>query len=372
MIPKAANPGSLAECRNISCTSVFSKVLENQLLAKLRAELDPDSEQYGGVKECGAENMLVNLWEEVLSSMEGGRCAGVLLGVDFEKAFNRMDHNVCLRQLKRLGALDGSISLVRAFLKHREMTITIDGHTPTPITIWRGNPQGSVLGCLLYCVTTQHIMHDLDPVPRSSNDVQETGVPLPRIGAGQDVNYFPQDDSRDDGIEFWDHEGDGGVPRTSGKVEVHRARDTVDGIPRLISFKYIDDTTIFAPANLDEAAMHLTTGRTVQRFEGLCLGPVLECLSKRSDDIGMKINTKKTQLLGISPPNGCNTTAVMKVGESLIESCPMMKLLGFHFGESPGIEVHVVQLRHKFRRKIWIIYHLREAGLNCRPKEDEL
>ena len=255
------------------------------------------------------------------------------------------------------------------------MTITIEGHTPTPITIRRGSPQGSVLGCLLYCVTTQHLTRDLDPerrpgeacggLPRSSNSVgvREVGVSLPRIGAGRGVNYFPQDDSSDDGIEFWDCNDDGEAPRASNKAEDHRVRGAFDGVPQMISFKYIDDTTIFAPANLDEATMHLTTDRTVQKFEGLCLGPVLECLSKRSEVIGMKINTKKTQLLVIIPPNGCNTTAVITVGESSIEACPTMKLLGFHFGESPGMEAHVVQLSHKFRRKIWMIFHLREAGL---------
>ena len=320
VIPKFANPGSLGECRNISCTSVFSKVLENQLLAKLRAELDPDNEQYGGIKGCGAEHLLIDLWEEVLSSMEGGKCAGVLLGVDFEKAFNQMDH-VCLRQLKRLG-------------------------------------------CLLYCVTTQHLTHNIDPVPprdgmvgvqvRGEANDPETGMALPRIGAGVKVSYFPQDDEDDDEIEFWVDDN---------WEEESPAGCVLDGVPQLVSFKYIDDTTNFLPAKLDEASLHLSRGKTVQRFENLCLGPVMEGLSGRSDEIGMKINTSKTQLMVISPPNGCNSSAIIKVRGAVVESATAMKLIGFHFGESPGAEAHAVQLRNKFRRKIWIIYHLREAGL---------
>ena len=320
VIPKVANPGSLGECRNISCTSVFSKVLENQLLAKLRAELDPDNEQYGGIKGCGAEHLLIDLWEEVLSSMEVGKCAGVLLGVDFEKAFNQMDH-VCLRQLKRLG-------------------------------------------CLLYCVTTQHLTHNINPVPprdgmvgvqvRGEADDPETGMALPRIGAGVKVSYFPQDDEDDDEIEFWVDDN---------WEEESPAGCVLDGVPQLVSFKYIDDTTNFLPAKLDEASLHLSRGKTVQRFENLCLGPVMEGLSGRSDEIGMKINTSKTQLMVISPPNGCNSSAIIKVRGAVVESATAMKLIGFHFGESPGAEAHVVQLRNKFRRKMGIIYHLREAGL---------
>lgn len=154
MIPKNPNPADLSECHNISCTSIFSKVLEGQVLGQLRGELCPDPDQYGGVPKCGIEHMLVDLWEKIMATFEGGDKA-VLLGVDYEKAFNRMDHNVCLKQLERLGASDGSRSLVRAFLEGRRMTIRIDEHRPDPRLITRGSPQGSVLGCLLYCITTQ-------------------------------------------------------------------------------------------------------------------------------------------------------------------------------------------------------------------------
>ena len=161
IIPKNPNPADLSECRNISCTSLFSKVLENQLLQQLRNELSSDGEIYGGIKKCGAEHRLIDLWEEVLAAMEGGKSAGVLLGIDFEKAFNRMDHGVCLEQLSMLGASRGSVSLVAAFLEERTMTITIDGMRGDPVGISRGSPQGSVLGCLLYCVTTQTLNLDL-------------------------------------------------------------------------------------------------------------------------------------------------------------------------------------------------------------------
>ena len=123
-------------------------------MGQLRGELCPDPDQYGGVPKCGIEHMLVDLWEKIMATFEGGDKA-VLLGVDYEKAFNRMDHNVCLKQLERLGASDGSRSLVRAFLEGRRMTIRIDEHRPDPRLITRGSPQGSVLGCLLYCITTQ-------------------------------------------------------------------------------------------------------------------------------------------------------------------------------------------------------------------------
>ena len=158
IIPKNPNPASLAECRNISCTSSFSKLLENRLLLKLREELVPDPGQYGGLPKCGVEHLLIDLWEDILSSMEGGQTAVVLLGIDYEKAFNRMDHGVYLEQIKKLGASPESLSLVKSLLQERKMTVKIGDYAPDAVAISKGSPQGSVLGCLLYCITTQSLL----------------------------------------------------------------------------------------------------------------------------------------------------------------------------------------------------------------------
>lgn len=99
VIPKNPSPADLSECRNI---------LEGEVLAKLRQELRPDPHQYGGVPKCGVEHLLVDLWENILTAMDGGTRAAVLLEVEYKKAFNRMEHSVCLMKLTSLGASAGS------------------------------------------------------------------------------------------------------------------------------------------------------------------------------------------------------------------------------------------------------------------------
>ena len=367
IIPKNPNPADLSECRNISCTSVFSKVLENQLLQRLREELAPDPEQYGGVKKCGAEHLLIDLWEEILSAMEGGKSAGVLLGIDFEKAFNRMDHGVCIRELKRLGASDGSVSLVHVFLEDRNLTITVDGCSADPVAISRGSPQGSVLGCLLYCITTQHLTHNLaamttdtegpEPIALSADDDigEESGdvTGLPVIPhEGQRPRYSPMGDSpEEDADSVSAAEGEG---------------DDFASMLRLLSFKYIDNTTVFIPAWMDRVVRHCTAAKTLESLVGLPLGPVMDELSNRSTAFGMKINAKKTQLLVVSPPNECITSAAFQTGNEAIKSCDRMKLVGFHFHSKPDAGAHVAELRVKFRKKIWMLYHLREFGVRGR------
>ena len=311
IIPKVPNPGSLSECRNISCTSAFSKVLEGVVLLKLRSELSQDRGQYGGTPKCGAEHMLVDMWERIMEALEGGKNAAILLGVDYEKAFNRMEHSVCLDRLRRLGASEGSIALVRAFLQDRRMTISIEGHGAPPVKIDRGSPQGSVLGCALYCVTTQLLTKDL----RNSH------LPV--------------------------------------------AHETVHGqaTNSATSFLYVDDTTLFDAVPMSQSVKHFTTSRTVEVFQQPQIVGDFDELSSRAADIGMAINGKKTQLLVISPPNGCTTsaTAATRNGDT-ISSVDTMKLVGFTFGSSPCAGAHVAAIGDKYGMKKWMLYHLRDSG----------
>ena len=199
IIPKSSRPSSLAECRNISCTSLLSKVLENVLLERLLTELDPDLRQFGGVKKCGAEHLLIELWDRVLEALDGGDKAACLLGVDFEKAFNRMDHGACLRNLKALGASDPSIALVGAFLSQRIMTIKLCNQQCGTREILKCSPQGSVLGCLLYCAATQLLVQDLGTGGTRRPDVRivpearaaEELVPPPRHERGGPSQILP-------------------------------------------------------------------------------------------------------------------------------------------------------------------------------------
>ena len=279
------------------------------MLEKLRGELIPDPSQYGGRPKCGAEHMLVDMWEKIMGSLEGGKSAAVLLGVDYEKAFNRMEHDVCLEQLRLLGASEGSMAMVRAFLENRTMTITMGSHKARPIKITRGSPQGSVLGCLLYCITTQLLTKKLRDEQR---------------GAG------------------------GGAPLAGDGAE---------------AFLYVDDTTLVDTVPLDSATRHFTEATTVEEILQPAIAGDFDVLEERATNIGMAINGKKTQLLVVSPPNGCRTVATLatRSGDT-VTSVESMKLVGFTFGDSPGVGAHVQAITEKYKRKKWMLYHLRDAG----------
>ena len=281
-----------------------------------------------------------------------------------------MDHGHCLRQLMRLGASVGSLRMVAAFLTGRMMTISINGINGGEKSIVRGSPQGSVLGCLLYCVTTQALTDGLgepngagaviatpEPVDVEFGD-EASGFPM-RQDQAATFRFFPdaESDSEDD-INFWDTSSQStGAFNASGPSDV--------GGEDKAEFKYIDDTTLFEAVDMATAIRHITAARTSEVLPAPFLENGLAEIARRALEIGMKVNVKKTQLLCISPSNGCLTSAAIQPtddGEP-ITSNETMKLVGFTFGDVPGVGAHVDAIREEYRRKIWMLFHLREAGI---------
>ena len=93
IIPKCLDPEDFGSCWNISCTNLFSKVLESCMLERSWAQVEPNmrKNQYGGQRGCGTEHFLSHLWTNVLENLKDSRgCCG-LISLDFSKAFNRLD-----------------------------------------------------------------------------------------------------------------------------------------------------------------------------------------------------------------------------------------------------------------------------------------
>ena len=132
VIPKNNCPQHLSELRNLSCTPLYSKLLESFVLEELKRTTSLSESQYGGVKGCGVDHFLVDTWNTVLSHLEDNRAAVNLVSIDFEKAFNRMDHSTCIEELRKAGASRGALGMVKAFLHQRTMMVKIGDEFSTP------------------------------------------------------------------------------------------------------------------------------------------------------------------------------------------------------------------------------------------------
>ena len=126
IIPKCSRPTDLSQLRNLSCTPLFSKVMESFILEKLKEEVTLDLSQFGGIKGSSVDHFLIETWDKILRSLEDGRAAATLASIDFQKAFNRMSHQECLKAAEKMGASVPVRGMVKAFLTGRNMRVKIN------------------------------------------------------------------------------------------------------------------------------------------------------------------------------------------------------------------------------------------------------
>ena len=127
IIPKCNNPTQFGDLRNLSCTPLFSKILESFVFEKLKKEISIDTAQFGSTKGLSTEHYLINTWNHALEALEDTNSACNLISIDFSKAFNSLEHAKCLEIFKRQGASLQSCQMLYAFLEKRQMRVKIDG-----------------------------------------------------------------------------------------------------------------------------------------------------------------------------------------------------------------------------------------------------
>ena len=88
------------------------------------------------------KNYIINAWNR------GNQVDAIY--TDFSKAFDRVDHTLLLRKLKRLGIADPLLSWIRSYLTGRTQYVRINNNVSHSIRVTSGVPQGSHLGPLLF------------------------------------------------------------------------------------------------------------------------------------------------------------------------------------------------------------------------------
>ena len=161
-IPKVTSPSSFNELRNISCTTVFSKVLEHFILTRAKNEVMPGPNQFGGLAGSSTNHYLASVWNDIMEAIETGDQEAVnLISVDFAKAFNKLDHTACIKAFKNKGATNKTVNMIAAFLMNRSMCIRVGEEKSTLREIKGGSPQGTLLGNFLFIITTDDLEKEI-------------------------------------------------------------------------------------------------------------------------------------------------------------------------------------------------------------------
>ena len=143
--------------------------------------------------------------------------------------------------------------------------------------------------------------------------------------------------------------------------DVPRPRGWTDS--ELCCYKYVDDfigvEKLFTGAGLHTFSQNKTKiAVRAKRSENF-----YNVVTTNANQIGMRVNLKKTQMLTISAALHSDVESYVKIDQTIIHSQNTLKILGFQFGSRPDIGVQVETMSRKFRRRVWILRHLKKASI---------
>ena len=112
-----------------------------------------DWKQYGGVKGSSVNHYLVDFISFILYKQDLKEPRAVLAAmVDYEKAFNRQNHNILITKLNDMGVPGWLLKVVVGFLEDRELIVTYKGEQSERKKMPGGGPQGTILGMFLFLI----------------------------------------------------------------------------------------------------------------------------------------------------------------------------------------------------------------------------
>ena len=157
-------------------------------------EVKLKSNQYGGTKGCSTSHLLISVWQQILRDLEDCRAATVLTAIDYAKVFNRMSFQECLKLFARHGALTDLMQIIAAFFTGRKISVKVGNNWSVSREVDGGVPQGSILGVLLFNMTTDNL----------EDEKNATGYEAPVAldsSAGSSAGLFNNLSEYDDSLE---------------------------------------------------------------------------------------------------------------------------------------------------------------------------
>ena len=144
---------STANYRPISLLSNINKIIEKLVFSRVFSFLGKNNiiyeKQFGFRPKHSTNHALVNIVDTISNALDNGKMAAGVF-VDFQKAFDTVDHSILISKLNHYGIRGTINDWFKSYLTNRKQCVSILGFDSSYKTIEYGVPQGSVLGPLLF------------------------------------------------------------------------------------------------------------------------------------------------------------------------------------------------------------------------------
>ena len=149
--------------RPISLTSIPCKTMERIIAAALTKYFETNiisPFQFGFRSGRSTTEQLLLTYDDISSWLDNKEVVELIM-FDFSKAFDRVNHRLLLKKLKKLGVSGPLLDWIRDFLVGRKMAVSVGGCSGSFRDVTSGVPQGSVLDPLLFLVFVNHLVSSL-------------------------------------------------------------------------------------------------------------------------------------------------------------------------------------------------------------------
>ena len=313
-IGKVPKPKSENDLRPISLTPFFSKVAEHFVVDWILEFVSDkiDLSQYGGLKGHSTTHYIIEFLDFILNQQDSSaQIAVIACYIDFQKAFNRQDHNLLIQKLSDLNVPGWLLSIVTGFLSNRRMIVRYNGSQSSVKSLPGGGPQGTILALLLFIILI--------------ND----------IGCKNCTN-------------------------SNCLKELH--------------LKFVDDLTIAESVNLQTdlelvniedrtlpANYHQRTGHFLPN-ENSKIAAQLQDIKTYADENSMKINYGKTQLMTFNPCWSIDFQPEIQIEDHELELVSEKQLLGLIIRSDLKWTANTMNMIRKAYKRLWILRRLKILG----------